>query len=729
MGTNRPTVNISFVDPETIDESASVSSAHESQIAARGRNFSIGLLLVLLVVAVFGVALRGQFIFLDDLNLTSNLALRTWGSGLYAIWAHPTIWPQYEPAWYSFLLLQYKLFSTKLAAGYIAISMLTHSVNVILLWTLLRRLELPGALITALVFAVHPVNVEAIAWISQQSILLCGTFSLAAMLAFLRHRGINPAPTGMRGWLGLPESNWALMLWSTTFLALAVASNPMGVCLPLVLAVLIWWERGHVTWSDLISLLPLSAISVLWLCVTLITDSRRTGAIVETGWLASVLGHCQAILVYVAHVVAPVGLSFAYAQPSGGSLFLALAAGALCIAMIGLWIARHRFGRGPIAVATAFVLTLLPALLTRTNLERYGAHVSDYLAYLGSMFLITGVVAAVGPAMDAIRLRWARPAAVALIVVLLSILTLIRVPDYRDSDRLWNAALRSNPHSLLAHNQLGRIELYDRNDNARAMVHFRKALDASGEDVGTLRNIAEAYAISGNLDKARMCYQQALAADASDAKAHFGLAAILSQQNQTAAAVVEYQNAIRLEPGNAVAHLNLGVVFAERGELDRAVECYEQAIKLNPSLTVAYINYANLLFERFSAGADQSNMHKAVGLLERAMAVDPGNYGVYLNAGVMATRLAQTNASDAAERKALLGQAEKFFRKAVSLQPLAPDCHANLAVVLTLQERPDDSVFEWAKAASLAPENQELQRSLEQSRQAADAARLGASSP
>lgn len=730
MGTNRPQVNISFVDPETIDESASLSPSHERHIAARGRNFSIGLVLVLLVLAVFGVALRGQFLFLDDVNLTTNLALRTWGSGLYAIWAHPTIWPQYEPAWYSFLLLQYKLFSTKLPAGYIAVSLLLHAANVTLLWTLLRKLELPGALAAAMVFAVHPVNVEAIAWISQQSMLLCGTFSLAAMLMFLRHRGINPAPAGMRGWLGLPESNLALMIWSNVLLFLAMASNPMGLSLPLVLAVIIWWERGRVTKQDWITLLPLAMLAAIWLAVVMVGDARRSSIADDTGVVTSVLIQCRAAWIYLMHIVAPLGLSFGYPKWStDGVLLQSLFALAIVIAMAGLWIARHRFGRGPIAAAGIFALGLVPAMFIQTSPARYAAFVSDHLVYLSSIVVVVAIAAAITPLMSRFNARWVRPATAALVLVVLTILTLIRLPDYRTSDQLWSTALRSNPNSLLAHNQLGLIELHERKDNALAMVHFRKALETSGDDVPTLLNIAEAYSAGGDLDKARMCYLQALAADPKDARAHFGIAGVLARLNQSDAAVDAYKASIKLDPGNPLAHVNLGLLLAERGETDRAIAAYEEATRLNPSLTVAYINHANLLFERFANGADQANIGKAVAMLERAIAVDPGNYGAYLNAGVMATRIAQANTSDEGERKSLLGQAEKFFRKSVSLEPASAEGHANLAVVLMLQNRLDDSVFEWIKASSLAPENQDLQRSLAKARQAAAASRAAASAP
>ena len=93
MGTNPPQVNVSFVDPETIDEASSIASSYETRMALRGRTVARGMLLVLLVAVGYGVAIVGKFIYLDDQNVVENLALRTWGSGLWAIWAHPTIWP------------------------------------------------------------------------------------------------------------------------------------------------------------------------------------------------------------------------------------------------------------------------------------------------------------------------------------------------------------------------------------------------------------------------------------------------------------------------------------------------------------------------------------------------------------------------------------------------------------------------------------------------------------
>jgi tetratricopeptide (TPR) repeat protein len=719
MGTNRPQVNVSFLDPETIDQVSSMESSYETHMAQRGRTFALGMLLVLLVLAVYGVAVLGKFIYLDDQNVVENLALRTWGSGLWAIWAHPTIWPHYQPGWYSALLLEFKLFNVRQPGGYLGISILLHAINVLLLWTLLRKLEFPGAIAASAIFAVHPTNVEAVAWISQQSMVLCGTWSLLLMLIFLRHRGINP-PTGIQGWAKLPESAWALYTLSVILFSAALSTHAVAAGLPMVLLVVIWWERGRLTREDLLSLLPLMAMAVVWIALVMIADIRRAATIAASTeafepasrWLDAprVLG------TYLMHWIAPVRLSFGYPPPATAMpIQIVFLIGILAIVTLA-WGAQRRVGRGPLAAALIFVALFLPLMLVRTDLQRYGASAGDHLAYLPGMTLVVAIVAVLVE-IESLSLRhWMRPALTGVAVCGLAVLTVLRIPNYRTARDLWNTALKTNPNSVLACNQLGLIELDERRYSA-AMEHFRKALQRDPGDVTTHLNIARAALAAGETDKARMRFQEALTLAPDNPDVHFGLAGVLANLHDTDGAIREYNRVLQSRPDHFQAMSNLGLLYAERGDDDKAMAQYEAAIRVNPNFSVAYINMANLLFERGVRMSDQSFIQQAAQTLKQALALDPTNYGAYLNAGAMVTRMAQGYAADDVERKNLLQQADRFFRVAVSLQPRSAEAHANLAVVLTLNQRLPDAVYEWGKAAELAPDNVAIQRSLARARE------------
>jgi tetratricopeptide (TPR) repeat protein len=723
MGTNRPQVNVSFVDPQTIDESSSMSASYETQMAMRGRTFARGLLLVLLVTAVYAMAVLGKFIYLDDQNVVENLALRTWGSGLWAIWAHPTIWPHYQPGWYSTLLLEFKLFNVRVPGGYIAISILLHALNVLLLWTLLRKLEVPSALAAAAIFAVHPINVEAVAWISQQSTVLCGTWSLLLMLVFLRHRGINPPPLGMHGWARLPESSWALYALSFVLLGAALSTHVAAAGMPIVLLIMIWWERGRLRRQDLLSILPLAALAMLWLGIVMVADARRAATVAfsaetSTAWARS-LDAPRAICIYLLHWIAPVGLSFGYPRAPASALPAQIGSLIGILAVIAAaWAALWRFGRGTLAGVVIFLTLFLPLLFARSDLQSYGASVGDHLAYLPGMAITVAVIAAVAGIRFLWQQKWIGVTVAGVAVCGLAALTIVRLPDYRTSQDLWKAALRTNPDSVLAYNQLGLIEL-DQKEYSAAMSHFREALRREPDHVTTHLNIARAALAAGEIDKARMRFQEALTLAPDNPDVHFGLAGVLASLHDTDGAISEYNKVLQSRPDHFLAMSNLGLLYADRGDYDKAMAQYESALRINPNFSVAYINMANLLFERGVSGSDQSSIQRAAEMLEKAVALDPTNYGAYLNAGAMVTRLAQGYAADDEERKNLLQQADRFFRKAVSLQPNSAEAHANLAVVLMLNQRMQDAVYEWGKAAELAPDNADIQRNLARAKQMA----------
>jgi tetratricopeptide (TPR) repeat protein len=619
-------------------------------------------------------------------------------------------------------MLEFKLFNIRLPGGYLVISILLHAINVLLLWTLLRKLEVPGALVAAAIFAVHPVNVEAVAWISQQSMVLCGTWSLLLVLVFLRHRGINPPPAGMHGWARLPESGWALYALSLILWGAALSTHAVAAGLPIALLIILWWERGRFTREDMLSLLPLVAMAVVWIALVMIADSKRAATVAASAEALAPASRWldvpRAGFTYLLHWIAPIGLSFGYPPPAPA---MPIQIGFLIglLAAVGLaWGALWRIGRGPLAAALIFIGLLLPLLLVRTDLQRYGASVGDHLAYLPGIALVVGIVAVLAQINLLSRRKWIRPALTGVAVCGLAMLTILRIPDYRTARNLWNTALKTNPNSVLAYNQLGLIEL-DEQQYSAATEHFRAALQRDPGDVTTHLNIARAALAAGETDKARMRFQEALPLAPDNPDVHFGLAGVLANLHDTDGAIREYTRVLQSRPDHFLAMSNLGLLYADRGDDDKAMAQYEAAIRINPSFSVAYINMANLLFERGVSMSDQSSIQRAAQMLEKAVALDPANYGAYLNAGAMVTRLAQGYAADDVERKNLLQQADRFFRKAVSLQPRSAEAHANLAVVLMLNQRLADAVYEWGKAAELAPDNVAIQRSLARAREMA----------
>src|SRR5580693_9108857 len=218
---------------------------------SRWRSAFPGLLLALLVAVVYLPALRGDFIWDDDSNITKSAPLRSL-RGLWQIWTKPGATQQYYPITHSTFWLDYHVWGLN-TFGYHLENVLLHALSAMLLWVILRRLAVPGAWLGAALFALHPVNVETVAWITERKNTLSGVFFMGSMLASVTFWRLDTArPASVAGKSGAaPESH---DLWRFYWLALglylcALLSKTATIGLPAVILLLIWWKRGRCGWS------------------------------------------------------------------------------------------------------------------------------------------------------------------------------------------------------------------------------------------------------------------------------------------------------------------------------------------------------------------------------------------------------------------------------------------------------------------------------------------------
>jgi len=705
MAANRPQVRVAFVSVEAPQPADLPLHSHlGTRIGWRASAFARALLLMVLATGVYIPSLWGRFAWLDDRTVSDNLVLRSWVRGLAAIWIHPTVLPHYQPLTYTALLLEFKLFAARLPSGYLLVNLLLHAINVLLLWTLLRRIAVPGALMAAAVFAVHPVNVEAVAWISQQPMLLCGMFALSAVLVHLRFCGIDPMPPDDGRLVPrLPRRQGVVYAFSLALFAAAMMSHSAAVTLPLLVALLIWWKRRSISRTDWLGLAPMLAAAAIWtILVAGVVDPRRAAAInspIHMSVLDRLLVGCGAVWVYLWHVLWPVGLSFAYAKWTAAWWQAGLGLVALAT-LAGLWLARGRVGRGPFASAAGFTLLILPALgIFRTDLDLH-SHVADHLSHLAGAAAIAPLVAAVMQLPIAARASvfvWLRPAAACIVVLTLAALTLWRVPDYRSTRSMWLAALRKNPDSSIAHNTLGLLDLQDRKISS-AMEHFLRASQADPSDPQAYLNMAAAYEVEGAYDKAIMTYYQAMRLAPQDVEINFGLARVLAMRGSSAEAVREYQLVLQRQPTHLRALNNLGLLHADRGEIQQSIACFQQAIQINPGFWLSYINLAGVYY-------GQGQIEQAAQTLTRVVQMDPNNFEAFLNAGAMCARLKDFE------------KAEILLRHAVRLRPGSAEAYQNLGLVLSARGNQSEALYCFDRAVELDPNNVVARANAERLRQ------------
>src|ERR1019366_5406053 len=326
-------------------------------------------------------ALRGGMLW-DDAGHVTRLDLRPL-HGLWRIWADPGATQQYYPLLHSAFWVEHSIWGDSVLF-YHLVNVALHALAACLVVKIARRLALPGAWLAGLVFALHPISVEAVAWISEQKSTLSGVFYLASALAYLR---FDQSRRASRYWLALG------------LFVLALLTKTVTATLPGALLVVLWWQRGRLEWKrDLRPLLPWFALGAsaglftAWVERTFIgaKGADFTLTLVQRGLLAG-----RAICFYAGKLVWPANLTFISPRwnidPGEWWQYL-FPAGVLALA-IGLWLVARR-DRGPLAGFLIFAGTLFPVLGFLNIYPFRYSYVADHFQYLASLGIMVPVASA-----------------------------------------------------------------------------------------------------------------------------------------------------------------------------------------------------------------------------------------------------------------------------------------------------------------------------------------------
>ncbi|MBU0640698.1 MAG: hypothetical protein KKB50_17685 [Planctomycetes bacterium] len=241
------------------------------------RNLLLGVVLVAATLAAYVPAMRGGFIWDDDYYVSDNQTLRT-TDGLRRIWLEPGAVPQYYPLVHTTYWVEYRLWQDW-APGYHAVNVVLHALSALLVATALRRLQVPGAWFAALLFALHPVHVESVAWITERKNVLSGLFYLLAVLAYCRFANLDSNPAR-------PGRCWGCYTLALALFLCALLSKTVTASLPAALLLLIWWKRGRIGGRDIAPLVPFFALGIALGLVTVWMEKHHVGAQGELWHLA-----------------------------------------------------------------------------------------------------------------------------------------------------------------------------------------------------------------------------------------------------------------------------------------------------------------------------------------------------------------------------------------------------------------------------------------------------------
>jgi len=574
-------------------------------------------LLVGLTFIAYLPALRGGFVFDDGPLIIMNRLVRA-HDGLYRFW-FTTEASDYYPLTGSLWWLQWRVFGYH-AIGYHAVNILLHTANAILVWVILLRLKIPGAWLAGLVFALHPVNVATVAWISEQKNTLSMLFSAVAILLYLRF---------------YEDGRWRWYGFSLAAFLLALFSKTAVVMLPVVLLGCVWWVRGRLRWKDLVCSAPFFVFSLALGLVTIWFQHHRAlqGHLVRSdGFPARLAAAGWVPWFYLYKTFLPVHLTLMYPKWSiDASRWVSYLPGALLfLCFLVFWRERRTWGRPLLFGLGYFVATLVPVLgFFDQGFYSYSL-VADHWQYYSIVGVIALTVAAGEEVFRRIgdQHRWWGMAVAVGMLAMLGAATWQRGCVYASEETLWQdtvsknpqawrayinlgaalkqagkleaavgcfeQALRLQPDSAEAHNDLGDA-LRQQGQMPEAIRHFEQALRIRPQYAEPHGNLGNALAQLGRDQEAIRHFEQALQINPDFAEVHNNLGNALLRQGKIPEAIEHYQQALRIYPDFAEAHLNLAIALEKAGRAPEAIEQYQQALKLKPDLTEARYALTRLL--------------------------------------------------------------------------------------------------------------------------------------
>jgi tetratricopeptide (TPR) repeat protein len=621
-------------------------------------------------------AMDAGFIWDDEDYITRNFALRD-VDGLRQIWFEFGAVPQYYPLVHTTFWIEYHLWGFD-PSGYHIINISLHAIGAVLLYLLLGRLKIPGgwvaAWFAAAVFAVHPVHVESVAWVTERKNVLSAALYFAAMLAYLRFNPFD-LDDGRDG----ARRRWKFYAVSFGLYVAALLSKTVTCSFPAAILLLTWWKRGRLTIRDVAPTIPMFIVGLAGGAITAWMEKYHVGAQGEEWSLSLVERFVLAGRIawfYVFKLVAPINLMFVYPRwdIDATQLWQWLFTVSAVAVVATLFAMRHRIGRGPLVSVLFFGGTLFPALGFFDVYPFRFSFVADHFQHLASLGVTVLIVCVI--AHPALRLgafgRMSAGVAGVCIIAVLGALTWRQCRMYKDLETLWTVTLAKNPGSYMPHYNYGFL-LFNQGRFPEALEQFRLCLASNPRYVA----------------------------------AHSSIGQTLIKLGQREDAMPHFLRALEIDPGYPYAHNNIGWLFAEQGRYDEAIERYTVALTELPQFVAARNNLGNALLAK-------GDVAGAIEQFRTALTYDPDD------------AMTHSNLSMALARQGDSAGAIEHLRAAVELRPHIAELHFKLGAALAAAGRWDEAwpsltrAVELARAAGNEAAAQSLESLLQQYRERAE---------
>lgn len=601
---------MSRVSPKKKQQPGKVEQPAPTASLASESGFIFKILLIVMAgLFIYAPAFHGTWLWDDDQEITANAALPDVQNGLAKIWGGET-GADYLPLkstvqWVLFRFIGVNEKGEVDPTGWHLANVILHLLNAFLIWRLFAKLRIPQAWVGGLLFCIHPILVESVAWVSELKNTLSLPFLLGAMMCYINFD---------------ERGRYSDILWAFALFVAAVLCKSAVIMFPVVILLYCWWKRGGFRFADFLHSAPFFLVSALIAWVTIHFQFGRAigsetiplGSLATwTGFTSRVAIAGMAMVFYFWKCVVPFGLLPIYPRwdvipPLGPKPYQFLAWPLIGAVLLILWSQRKAWGRHALFGVGFFLVNLVPVLGFVTMSYMRITWVADHFVYLpviGLIGLATGGVGALYEWADPYAKKWLLGGGLAVFAVL-TISSHNYAGIFAGEEPMWKYTLKRNPDAWQAHSRLGKTMLEKADQNA--MRRMQEANDAAfyhiGESVRLRPDLAETHNNYGAMMEKRGNYEEALrqlrmaverAQDINIYKINLGGLLVRMKRYDEAAEV--YQALLKNDPDNPAFLCNYGVALYFVGRNDEAIACFRKALEINPNLTDARQNLEQAL--------------------------------------------------------------------------------------------------------------------------------------
>ena len=636
-----------------------------TDVSRRARNLLVYLCLALVTAGVYWPVRHFAFAYYDDpMCVTGNQHVQEGFTSRALVWAFTTPLDQWMPVTWLARILDYRLFGLSAGAHHL-VNVFFHIVNTLLLFGVLKRMTgapWRSAGVAAL-FALHPLHVESVAWVTGLKDVLSTCLGLLTIWAYVRYveefnsstssgQAVHSSQLNTQGPRPGAQGSTLCTFYGLTLLlfASALMAKPMMVTLPFVLWLLDYWPLGRTRWARpaavgsgpatgegvttpvgrlLREKLPFFALAAAS-CAMTYWAQRSLGAVVSLERIPLGIRLANALLSYVGYLskaIWPTGLAFLYPLDTNLSLATAMVAG---LGLVGVTVAVIRgVSRWPwLAMGWFWYLgTLVPVIgLVHVGVAQALAERYTYVPLVGPFIMLCWSVPNI--ALERRAQKMVVTTVTAVLLGVYAVLCRVQVDYWKDSESLFHHALQVTKRNWIAHNNLG-LFLWHSGRTPEAIEQYEQALQLKPYYAEAHHNLGLALMQLSRMPEAIQHFEQVVRIKPDSAEAHRRLGLALRQAGHLPEAVGQFEQAVRMNPGSAETHNDLGNALLQAGKLKHATAQYQQALDIEPDLIEVENNLAWLLATL--APTEGGDPARAVTLARRACDLTNNQMAEYLD--------------------------------------------------------------------------------------------------